>query len=546
MRLLARPPDWLDPLWELARDALGLWAVVLVVAVPSPAAPPRARARRALSGRARRWRSPVVPARRRALARSDDLGRLRVDEATFPVLWVALAATVVLRSSPHLVRPLQRVARFLLVLGLLGGGPRRGGRAERHPRCALVALVAATVVRLAFGTSAGHPEAAAVAAALRELGVEGSSSSRRPAARRRLRRARARRRAAPAREGVRARRLRHAAAREGLADGAVRRRRPAPEPQPARGGRARGARHAARAAGRSCRRATSTRPPSRRRATPCSCSATPPTPLAPSCGATTLALARAWEAVAALGAARIAHHRIDPDTLVAFGEEVGLVDLDRATIAARPEHLLVDRAQLHATFAALVGLDRAVAPRPRRSARRAWPRSSRTFSPRASGRGCRARSTQPTSTSTTCATRRRRPPASRRRRSSGYGASPGARRPGRAPRTRGLGRRRLPQRPRLRRPRGRRPGGIVGLDRPGVPCSHRRRVSHRRSRRWDRSPRGSRTCRSTSCSWRPATSISRSPRTSPGWRSTSASSSGTASHPRRRSPRARSTRSSRP
>jgi uncharacterized membrane protein YbhN (UPF0104 family) len=74
-----------------------------------------------------------------------------------------------------------------------------------------------------------------------------------------------------------------------------------------------------------------------------------------------VALARAWEAVATLGAARIAHHRIDPDTRVAFGEEVGLVDLDRATIAARPEHLLVDRAQLHATLAALVGVDRAVA-----------------------------------------------------------------------------------------------------------------------------------------------------------------------------------------
>ena len=39
---------------------------------------------------------------------------------------------------------------------------------------------------------------------------------------------------------------------------------------------------------------------------------------------------------------------------------MGLVDFDRATIAARPEHLLVDRAQLHATLAALVGIDRAI------------------------------------------------------------------------------------------------------------------------------------------------------------------------------------------
>jgi uncharacterized membrane protein YbhN (UPF0104 family) len=45
---------------------------------------------------------------------------------------------------------------------------------------------------------------------------------------------------------------------------------------------------------------------------------------------------------------------------VAFGDEVGVVDLDRATIAARSEHLLVDRAQLHATLATLVGVERAV------------------------------------------------------------------------------------------------------------------------------------------------------------------------------------------
>ncbi len=71
-------------------------------------------------------------------------------------------------------------------------------------------------------------------------------------------------------------------------------------------------------------------------------------------------LAGAWQAIVSLGSAGIAHHRIEPEALAAVDGEVGLVDFDRATIAARPEHLLVDRAQLHATLAALVGVDQAV------------------------------------------------------------------------------------------------------------------------------------------------------------------------------------------
>lgn len=72
-------------------------------------------------------------------------------------------------------------------------------------------------------------------------------------------------------------------------------------------------------------------------------------------------LERAWTTVSRLGAARIAHQRIGLDTLVAVGADVGLVDFDRAALAAQPDQLLVDRAQLLAATAALAGGEQAVA-----------------------------------------------------------------------------------------------------------------------------------------------------------------------------------------
>ena len=81
----------------------------------------------------------TVPSSRLAVGRwpdPDDIARLRVDEATFPVLRLALAATVVLAVVPHLVRPLQRVARWILLLGLLAGVLVEAAAPSGHPRCA--------------------------------------------------------------------------------------------------------------------------------------------------------------------------------------------------------------------------------------------------------------------------------------------------------------------------------------------------------------------------------------------------------------------------
>ena len=196
-----------------------------------------------------------------------------------------------------------------------------------------------------------------------------------------------------------------------------------------------------------------------------------------------------------------------PDALAVFGGEVGLVDFDRATIAARPEHLLVDRAQLHATLAALVGhRPGGRAPRPRAlgpgRARRAPPLPpARRLRPRARPGAARG------------GDRRGRPARQDSRGGGRRGADArqapprhlGQRPAGRAARARRLGGHRRSQRPRLRRPRVRRPGRVVGVDRWPASSSRRRRVSRRRCRRSGRSPPASRSSRCTRCSSRPAT-----------------------------------------
>ena len=361
VRLLASLPDWLDPLWEIVYDTLGLLALALAVLALGgrrPAVLVQAAVSVALGV------AITVVSSRLAVGRwpdPDNLARLRVDEATFPVLRVALAATVVLAVVPHLVRPLQRAARWILLLGLLGGVLVEAAAPSGTLAALLVALVAATVVRLAFGTSAGHPEADDVTAALRELGIEVEQLE--PADRQRAGVFVARG-LSPGGEHLLVKVYGRDAYDTQLLEKVWRTALYADDGPRLRRSRLEAVEHEAlvtllaHRAGVPTRDVLAAAESSTGDAVLVFRDASDSfAPLAADDGA----LARAWKAVSALGAARIAHHRIDPDTLVAFGDEVGLVDLDRATIAARPEHVLVDRAQLHATLAALAGIDRAVA-----------------------------------------------------------------------------------------------------------------------------------------------------------------------------------------
>jgi len=375
IRLLVALPGWLDPLWEILYDTLGLLALALA-ALAVVGRRPTVLAQAALSV-ALAVAITFVSAR---LAVGDwpdldDFARLRVGESTFPVLRVALAATVVLAVVPHLVRPLQRVARWVLFLGLLGGVMVEAAAPSGTLAALFVALVAATVVRLAFGTSAGHPETADVVAVLRELGVEVERlepADRQPAG------VFVARGLSPAGEPLLVKVYGRDAYDTQLLEKVWRTALYADDGPRLRRSRLEAVEHEALVTLLAQRAGVPTRDvlvaaeswtgdavlvfrdASRSLASPVAAGDEDARVESPQAVPDDGTLARAWSAVLGLGDARIAHHRIDPQTLVRFGDEVGLVDLDRATIVPRPEHLLVDRAQLHATLASLVGIERAV------------------------------------------------------------------------------------------------------------------------------------------------------------------------------------------
>jgi len=363
IRLLASLPDWLSPLWEILYDSLGLLAVALgVVALVGrrPAVLVQAVASVALA-----LGITFVSARLAVGSWPDagDLVRLRVDESTFPVLRMALAAAVVLAVVPHLVRPLQRVVRWVLLLGLVGGVLVEAAAPSGTLAALLVALVAATVVRLAFGTSAGHPETDDVMAALDELGVPVEwlePADRQPAG---VFVARGRATSGDpllvkvyGRDAYDAQLLEKVWRTALYADDGPR----------LRLSRLEAVEHEAlvtllaHRAGVPTREVVLAAESSTGDAVLVLSDESCPLAWLPPDELDDRALRQAWDVVLALGEARIAHHRIGPDTLVTFGDVVGVVDLDRGTIAPRPEHVLLDRAQLHATLAALSGVERAV------------------------------------------------------------------------------------------------------------------------------------------------------------------------------------------
>jgi uncharacterized membrane protein YbhN (UPF0104 family) len=171
-RFLAAIPDWLDPAWRFLYDVLGLWAIVVVVVCLL----------------ARRWTTALEALAAFALALVIALVSTRLAVGHWPDVWdaakggsgsprfpavlIAEATAVVLTVNGQLVRPLQALGRWVVGLGVLGvllaaevtpGGTLAGF---------LLAVAAASMIRLAFGTSSGRPDASRVAGSLRELGVQ--------------------------------------------------------------------------------------------------------------------------------------------------------------------------------------------------------------------------------------------------------------------------------------------------------------------------------------------------------------------------------------
>jgi uncharacterized membrane protein YbhN (UPF0104 family) len=170
-RFLASVPSWLDPLWGFLSDGLWLWAVLLVAV--------------ALLSR----RLVVVGEALAAVVLAGLLGIVaaRVTVGEWPDLWAAIVGTssaprfpdvrvaettaVIVAVSPHLVRPLRRFGRWVVILGTVGAAIVGGGTPIGTVAAVLIGVAAAAAVNLVLGTSAGRPGLGDVRAGLAQLGV---------------------------------------------------------------------------------------------------------------------------------------------------------------------------------------------------------------------------------------------------------------------------------------------------------------------------------------------------------------------------------------
>ncbi len=89
----------------------------------------------------------------------------------FPSVRLAEAAAVLLTISPHLVRPWRVVVRWVLLLAAAGTALAGAGTPFGVTAAVLIGALVAGAIRLVSGTSAGRPGVVDVEAALHELGV---------------------------------------------------------------------------------------------------------------------------------------------------------------------------------------------------------------------------------------------------------------------------------------------------------------------------------------------------------------------------------------
>ena len=170
--LLDSVPGFGNPVWEFLYDLLAAWTVALLAtALLSRRGFVLAQA---LAAFALAAAVTFVSAR---IATGDwpelvDLVRRGANAPSFPDVRIAETAAVLLTISPRLVRPVQRACRWLLLLGFVGALFVDNATPSGVAAGFLIGVIAAAVIRLAFGTSVGRPGLDAVAAALDELGIE--------------------------------------------------------------------------------------------------------------------------------------------------------------------------------------------------------------------------------------------------------------------------------------------------------------------------------------------------------------------------------------
>jgi glycosyltransferase 2 family protein len=361
IRLFHASPSWFDPVWGFVYDLTVLWAAALLVTLAV----------------ARRWQALLqvilalglaalvsLGAGRIALGRTPDIVdalRRGAPGPAFPGVRLALVAAVVLTISAQLVRPLQRVNRWLLAFGFAGALVLGQGSPSSELAGLMVAVVAASSVRLAFGTSDGRPRVAEVAAALGSVGVEATGLE---LSDRQVRGIVSLHAVDPEKRRLVVKVLGRDAYDNQLLEKFWRLlwyQDPGPS---LRLSRLQVAEHEALltllarsngvAAYEVVRVATAADDSAllvlRGDARPLA-SFEPDASLLP----------RLWSALERLAAANVAHGRIDPDTVALFRDEAGFVDFGSATASPSADALLTDRAQLLVTTATRFGSDAALA-----------------------------------------------------------------------------------------------------------------------------------------------------------------------------------------
>ena len=168
---LASAPAFLSTVWAFFFDLLTLWAVVLIITT-------LARGRRIMLAQAVASLVLAVAlafiVSRVANGSWPELSAVIGGEfktKSLPSVRIVQSAVVVLAISPHLTRPLQAFTRWILFLGVIAAFFADSASVGGNVMALLIAVIAATAVRLAFGTSAGYPELDEVAGALKQLGV---------------------------------------------------------------------------------------------------------------------------------------------------------------------------------------------------------------------------------------------------------------------------------------------------------------------------------------------------------------------------------------
>jgi glycosyltransferase 2 family protein len=360
---LASFPAWLDPVWGFLYDLLWLAAFLLLVAVLV----------------SRRWAvvlqvvSAVVLAAvltivstRLALGHWPPIGAALEggsDAPRFPAVRVAESAAVLLAVSPYLITPLQRLLRWVLALGAVGALFAASVTPGGDLAAFLIALVAASAIRLCFGTSAGRPGVGDVESALRELGVHAQgleAVERQPAGVFVVRGRDAHGRSLLAkvygRDAYDSRLLAKAWRTLWYRDAG-------PAPGLSRGA---SAEHEAfvtllaEKAGVPTREVVTAGETIEGDALLVLRGEGQPLASLPADELDHRLLASGWRTLGLLAGANLAHLGIDPETLVSLDGEVGLVDYSGATVSPDERQLQTDRAQLLATTACLAGSERAL------------------------------------------------------------------------------------------------------------------------------------------------------------------------------------------